>query len=152
MWSKIMKEVQANIFADPFDQIPFENYIQSPIGLVPKAGNKTRLIFHLSYNFGSEDLSVNACTPRKSCSVRYNDLDVAIANCLKVAEEAFNKTGVRLVFLGKTNLSMAFRVLPMKVECFCWLVIMAEDSLDGKMKFFVDKCLPFSASISCLHY
>ena len=42
--------------------------------------------------------------------------------------------------------------LPMKVSCFCWLVLMAEDPKDGKMKFFIDKCLPFRASISCSHY
>ena len=29
---------------------------------------------------------------------------------------------------------------------------MAQDPADGKWKFFVDKCLPFGASISCLHY
>ena len=36
MWNKIMKEVKAGRVAGPFDQIPFDNYIQSPIGLVPK--------------------------------------------------------------------------------------------------------------------
>ena len=57
-----------------------------------------------------------------------------------------------MVFLGKTDLSMAFRVLPMKISCFYWLVLMAEDPTDGRMKFFIDKCLPFGASISCSHY
>ena len=51
MWSKVMKEVKEGCYAGPFNEIPFDNYIQSPIGLVPKAGNKTRLIFHLSYDF-----------------------------------------------------------------------------------------------------
>ena len=50
IWEKIMKEISAKRVAGPFDSIPFNNYIQSPIGLVPKAGNKTRMIFHLSYN------------------------------------------------------------------------------------------------------
>ena len=52
MWAKIMKEVKAKRFACPYDEVPFKNYIQSPIGLVHKAGNKTHLIFHLSYTFG----------------------------------------------------------------------------------------------------
>ena len=39
MWAKIMKEVKAKCLVGPFDQVPFENFIQSPIGLVPKAGN-----------------------------------------------------------------------------------------------------------------
>ena len=47
-----MKEVKAERVAGPFESIPYENYIQSPIGLVPKSGNKTRMIFHLSYKFG----------------------------------------------------------------------------------------------------
>ena len=96
--------------------------------------------------------SVNSCTPREDCSVRYNDLDSAIMNCLRVSEEAFELTGERVVFLGKTDLSMAFRVLPMKISCICWLVFKAEDPRDGKFKYFVDKCLPFGASISCAHY
>ena len=38
MWTKITKEVKAGRFVGPFDTIPFCKYIQSPIGLVPKAG------------------------------------------------------------------------------------------------------------------
>ena len=47
LWNKIMKEVKLGWYAGPFEKIPFDNYMQSPVGLVPKAGNKTRLIFHL---------------------------------------------------------------------------------------------------------
>ena len=53
LWNKVMKEIKAKRFAGPFEQIPFTNYIQSPIGLVPKDGGKDhRLIFHLSYSQG----------------------------------------------------------------------------------------------------
>ena len=52
LWNKLMKEVKLGRVAGPFDKPPFENFIQSPIGLVPKAGSdQTRLIFHLSYDF-----------------------------------------------------------------------------------------------------
>ena len=152
MWGKIMKEVKAKRYAGPFENIPFKNYIQSPIGLVPKSGNRTCLIFHLSFNFGENNQSVNACTPREDCTVHYNDLDTAIMNCLKVSKLALQTNGSQEVFLGKTDLSMAFRVLPMKVTCFCWLVLAAVDPTDGKLKYFIDKCLPFGTSISCLHY
>ena len=57
-----------------------------------------------------------------------------------------------LVYLGKTDLSSAFRVLPLKIKCICWLVFKATDPRDGKTKYFVKKCLPFGASISCTHY
>ena len=43
---------------------------QSPIDLVPKAGNKTRLIFHLSYDFNDEDRSLNYHTPEEMCTVK----------------------------------------------------------------------------------
>ena len=48
LWNKVMVEVKAKRYAGPFKKIPFKNFIQSPIGLVPKVkGKKTRLIFHL---------------------------------------------------------------------------------------------------------
>ena len=53
VWNKVMKEVKLGRYAGPYElsELPFQNFIQSPIGLVPKAGGKTRLIFHLSYQF-----------------------------------------------------------------------------------------------------
>ena len=69
LWCKIMKEVKLGRVADPFKTIPYEHFIQSPIGLVPKAGGKTRMIFHLSFNFSDreEDKSLNGWTPREWC-------------------------------------------------------------------------------------
>ena len=50
MRNKVMKEVKAQSYAGPYEAPPFEHFIQSPIGLVPKDhGTKTQLIFHLSY-------------------------------------------------------------------------------------------------------
>ena len=83
-----MKEVHKKCFAGPFTEILFEdNYVQSPIGLVPKAGGKARLIFHLSYNISTapEDQSINSFIPQERCSVKYNDLDAAIKSCLEVS-------------------------------------------------------------------
>ena len=39
MWNKIMKEVKLERYAGPFlkSQIPYQHFVQSPIGLVPKA-------------------------------------------------------------------------------------------------------------------
>ena len=51
LWNKVMKEVKYDRVAGPFNQVPFQNFIQSQIGLVPKAGrDQTRSIFHLSYD------------------------------------------------------------------------------------------------------
>ena len=38
LWNKVMKEVKNKRYAGPFVDPPFENFIQSPIGLVPKDG------------------------------------------------------------------------------------------------------------------
>ena len=156
MWNKIIKEVEEGRVAGLYEEIPFENYIQSPIGLVPKAWNKTRLTFHLSYDFkdntgkvSEETKSLNACTPCKKCTVMYNDLDAAIENCIKMSKRVLKKNGTKVIFLGKTDLLSAFRVLPMRKDCFCWLIFKAEDPNGGKTKYFIDKCLPFRASISC---
>ena len=78
LWSKLMKEVEASRYTGPFEKIPFENFMQSPIGLVPKSGNKTRQIFHLSYNFKNGNKSLNYHTPKDKCSVKYNDIDSAV--------------------------------------------------------------------------
>ena len=95
---------------------------------------------------------MNSCTPAELCSVRYNDLDAAIQSCIEVSREAQAKTGSPTVFLGKTDLTSAFRILCMNKRSYCWLVFKAVDPTDGKMKYFVVKCLPFGASISCSHY
>ena len=72
LWNKVMKEVKLKRYAGPFKEIPFEFYIQSPIGLVDKDnGRDTRLIFHLSYPRNSQK-SVNANTPKEKCSVIYS--------------------------------------------------------------------------------
>ena len=89
MWNKLMTEVEASRITGPLDDIPFDTFIQSPIGLVPKANGKTRLIFHLSYNFaGNEDSrSLNYHMPAEICMVHYNDLDSAVMSCLRVSKE-----------------------------------------------------------------
>ena len=89
LWNKLMKEVGLKRVAGPFEKIPYENFIQSPVGLVPKVGSdQTRLIFHLSYDFKNKGLrSVNHYTPKELCSVRYRDLDYAVHTFLKLCQD-----------------------------------------------------------------
>ena len=101
LWNKLMKEVKLQRVAGPFDEMPFDNYIQSPIGLVPKAGSEsgseneqTRLIFHLSYDFKRDGLnSVNVYTPKEKCSVKYRDLDFVIKAYLELCQEIMEEDG-----------------------------------------------------------
>ena len=145
LWNKVMKEVKENRYAGPFKKIPFNNYIQSPIGLVPKDGGKaTRLIFHLSYPRNSKTpKSVNANTPEHMATVKYPDFSDAIKLCMQYGEAAA---------VGKSDLKSAFRHLPIRIDDLCLLCMKCESPIDGLTYYFVDKCLPFGASISCSHF
>ena len=100
LWNKVMKEVKELRYAGPFSEIPFENYLQSPIGLVPKDGGKaTRLIFHLSYpkkernskrkqGVCENSTSLNGNTPREDCTVQYPAFDTAVRLCLGEGERS----------------------------------------------------------------
>ena len=153
LWNKVM-EVKLARYAGPFklDDLPFDKYIQSPIGLVPKAGRETRLIFHLSYNFDNGNSSLNADTPKDKCWVKYRDLDHAVKNCLLLLEKAneiAEEGMVAVIFYSKADLKSAFRILPILVIQRKWLLMMAENPITGEKLYFIEKCLPFGASISC---
>ena len=151
LWNKVMKEVQAKRYAGPFTKIPYEHYIQSPIGLVSKVGGDgTRLIFHLSYprlNLESgqkkgdiPQKSVNGNTPESLCSVSYPDIADAIELCLQAGKDCA---------MGKSDLKSAFRHLAIKMIYWKYLVMKAKYPKDNKFYYFIDKCLPFGAAISC---
>ena len=86
LWTKVMKEVKQNRYAEPFSKIPLNKYVLSPIGLVPKDGGKDmRLIFHLSYDFlKSGNKSVNYYMSKEVSSVKYKDLDHTIQQSLQL--------------------------------------------------------------------
>ena len=137
LWNKVM--VEAGRYAGPCEKIPFRYYIQSPIGLVPKdKGKKTRLIFHLSYSKDGD--SVNSGIPKELCTVKYTDFVDAILMCLQAGKGCS---------IAKSDMSMAFRNVPMSRRSWRYLVMKAEHPVTGKTWYFVDKCLPFGSSISC---
>ena len=171
LWNKIIKEVKLGHVAGPFNgSLPFEHYIQSPIWLVPKAGNsgKTRLIFHLSYDFDDKEdnKSLNKHMPHELCTIKYNDLDHAVANCLSVLNEVKQilqrKKGNQVsnilfeeevmeetIFLGKTDVQSAFHLVPLSFLYWPWLVMMVRNPSTRVWQYFIDKYLPLGASISC---
>ena len=176
LWCKLMTETKQLRYAGPFEEIPFENYVQSPVGLVPKAGNKTRLIFHLSYNFKNGNMSINANTPKDICSVKYQDLDYAVGMCLACLWETRHNlrasddrdddnsdgegggmnrersVSSSSLWLEKSDLRSAFRMLPVKRTQWKFLFIKATRPDSKETVYFFDKCLPFGASISCSHF
>ena len=87
LWNKVMKEMELGRYASPFETPPFENYIQSPVWLVPKdGGQKTHLIFHLSYPRNGQ--SVNSEIPKEKCSVSYPDFDSTIKLCQRISKHS----------------------------------------------------------------
>ena len=147
MWNKIMKEVKERHYAGPFERPPTKYYVQSPLGLVPKAGNKTRLIFHLSYDFGEShhQKSINWHTPPELCSVRYNDLDQVVRNSLKILKHM----NASQLWYAKSDCSNAFRIVPGLPHKRFLLTMKAPHPVTKVIYYFVDKCMPFGASISC---
>ena len=143
-----MNEVELKRYAGPFDRVPFEYYMQSPIGLVPKSNGKSRLIFHLSYDFGPDNRSLNYHTPKELCLVKYKDLDFAVQVCLKLLKTVEDNDSA-VIYYSKADMTSAFRILPLLPTQFCRLIIMVRDPVTKQKKYFVDKCLPFGASISC---
>ena len=163
IWNKLMKEVKLGRHAGPYDFIPYEHFIQSPIGLVPKDnGKQTRLIFHLSYDFGPEerDKSLNHHTPEQYCKVQYRDLDYAVRTCLFLDLLKSRQHGVDLdahthnttQYYAKSDLRSAFRLLPILPEQRCLLLMRAKDPKTGRIMVFIDKNLPFGASSSCAKF
>ena len=147
LWPKVMKEVEAKRYAGPFQKIPYDHFVQSPIGLVPKGEDQTRLIFHLSYDF-TENKSVNHFTPKDSCSVKYRDLDHAIKQSLRIIEQ-FSSGEKLVIWYVKSDLKSTFPIIPLFPGEFWLLIMAAEHPVTGETFYFVDKCLPFGHSISC---
>ena len=145
LWNKVMKEVKEKRYAGPFETIPFENYIQSPIGLVPKdGGKKTRLIFHLSHpRDTNKGFSINNSTPKELTKVSYTEFDEAIRLCIKDGPGCY---------IGKSDMTSAFRHLAMNKKFWKFLIMKAQDPKTNKWFYFIDKCMPFGASISCSHF
>ena len=147
LWQKVMKEVSELRYVAPFEEVPFDFFIQSPVGLVPKAGGQTRLIFHLSYCFNELD-SFNHYIPDELCSVNYQDLDCAVKTCLRWAGKS--ESNKPLVFLGKGDVRSAFRIILGHLKNLPWTVLKARHPVTKKTYCFVDKNLPYRASISCV--
>ena len=126
-----MKEVELGRFAGPFEELPFQFFVQSPIGLVPKdKGLKTRLIFHLSYPKDGD--SVNSGILKEYCTVHYPDFKCAVDLCIEAG---------RFCKLAKSDMSSAFRHVPLRWDQWFLMVMRATHPVTKRTYFFVDKCL-----------
>lgn len=146
LWNKLMKEVLLRRCAGPFLEIPYSNWIQSPITLIPKAsGTDSRLVFDLSHNFSLYPL-VNSYVPQDRKTVSYQDLDHALK---MIMEE---EDGVNQLYMGKMDASAAFRNIPLAPGESKWLIMKAEHPVTGAVYYFADWTLSFGHCLSCRIY
>ena len=116
VWKKLSEEIKLGRVAGPFQDIPIDNLIVSPIGLVPKSSpGEYRLIFDLSYPQGA---SINAGILREDSSVSYTKFDEVVH---MVRQEGKGS------FLFKVDIKSAFRLLPIHIQDFALLGMKFQD-------------------------
>ena len=130
---KFMKEVNINRFIGPFPIPPMPHLQCSPMGLVPKKGNKGkfRMITNLSFPPGD---SVNTYIPKHYSTVHYKSFDEAV---LLITKQGY------FCYMGKTDVESAFHLIPMN-KASLRILGMVFDNM-----FYLDACLPFGSSKSC---
>ena len=90
--------------------------------------------------------SINHYIPGGSSSVHYRDLDFAINTCLELS----NRNGGKVpIFLSKTDLMSAFCLAPIKPSQRFLLIMKAYHPVTNQLFYFIEKNLPFGASLSC---
>ena len=86
---------------------------------------------------------MNSGIPQEYCKVKYPNFEEAVNMCLIAGKNCY---------MGRSDVSMAFRNVPLKVEDFPLLLLKATHPMTKKTYYFVDKCLPFGSSISCAFF
>ena len=140
--------------------------------------DQIRHVWYFTYPMISNTKNLNhwtIFTPKEACTVRYRDVDYAVQAYLKLLDEVMAEQAVKgedeqgnqkpkrkwkerfenhkrikpTIYGGKSDLKSAFRILGLCRASWRWLIMKAKDPQTGIWKYFVDKCLPFGASISC---
>lgn len=146
LWNKLMKEVKLQRCVGPYEEIPYNNWVQSPVTLIPKgSGTDSRLVFDLSHNF-EHGASINSYVPQERKTVQYQDLQHALGLIME------QEDGVNQVFLGKLDALSAFRNIPLARTESKWLIIKADHPITGRTYYFADRVLSFGHCLSCRIY
>lgn len=131
VYKKIAKESLKERIAGPFLNLPFQNLVCSPLGLIPKnIPGKFRLIHDLSFPKGN---SINSHIPPENLAVHCDSIDTVI--------KLIKHFGMHCL-MAKCDIEDAFRLVPIHptdyhVLGFIW----------NKL-YYYDKCLPMGASSS----
>lgn len=129
---KLSKELSLGRISEPSTQIPFYNFVCSPLGLVPKKDpGDFRIIHDLSF---PQNLSVNSFIPKSNSTVQYDSIENVIQLIKQFGPHAL---------MAKMDIKDGFRNIPIHPRDYHLLGFRWED------KFYFDKCLPMGASSSC---
>ncbi|XP_061170464.1 uncharacterized protein LOC133179795 isoform X1 [Saccostrea echinata] len=129
---KLQNEIDLGKIAGPYPSRPFQNFVWSPLGVVPKSTQgKYRLLHDLS--FPSAD-SVNSYISEEHSKIKYDTIDTIISLVLK-----FGKGSL----MTKSDIEDAFRIIPLHPDSYHAL------GLTWAGQYYFDKCLPMGASSSC---
>ena len=132
----IASELKLGRIAGPFSAPPFEDFVISPLGLIPKKEpGAFRLIHDLSFPKGD---SVNSGIPREYCSVSYEDYGYFVS--ILAAYEG------RGCYIAKADIESAFRIIPISPLDYHLLGFM----VDGQ--YFMPDAYQWAARfhVSCL--
>lgn len=127
------KNVAMNRIAGPYDTPPYDEFMCNPMAAVPKTTEgEMRILTNMSYPEGE---SVNDGIDREFCTVKYatfQDVISFIKSCKK-----------KPVFLAKTDIKTAFRIIPISPEDYHLLLLAWEN------KIYIDRVMPMGLSQSC---
>ena len=123
--SELQKEVNSGRIQGPFVERPLPALRCSGLGVVPKKGNKWRMILHLSAPYNS---SINDYISKEDYSLQYTSIDDAVRILSSLEPGAL---------MAKVDLKSAFRMIPVCPQD--WELL----GMHWKGQFYFDTCLPF---------
>ena len=123
--AQLQKEVEAGRIRGPFPERPLPALRCSGLGVVPKKGNKWRMILHLSTPAGA---SINDHISKANFSLQYSSIDDAVRMLIALGPGAL---------MSKADLKSTFRMVPVRPQDWELLGMRWQDH------YFFDTCLPF---------
>ena len=128
----VSEGILQNRIAGPFSAPPFEHFVVSPLGVVPKSEvGKYRVIHDLSF---PKQHSVNDLIPPENSNVQYESIDNITTLLNQFGQDSL---------MAKTDIKDAFRIIPIHPDDYKFLGFSWHGS------YYYDKCLPMGASSSC---
>lgn len=130
--SKISSDVSKGRVKGPYSKPPLNNFVSSPLGVVPKKNTDSfRIIHDLSYP--KHAMHVNATIPRENSTVSLDNFDNVASLVLSAGKSSL---------LAKADIEEAFRIIPISPLDYHKLGFKFENN------FYFDRVLPMGASSS----